>query len=96
MFKTGLTAYWIAFPQNPHSPHGFGVTAWTEDDAFHLLEQNGYMRFGSRIDATIRSVRADEIDAQVARNSGPIVVRGIWYPALNVGFGAPGHSSSSA
>jgi len=40
-------------------------------------------------------VTVDEIDqSNVRPNAGPLIVRGIWYPCLNIGFGAPSPMSA--
>jgi hypothetical protein len=89
---TKLTSFWFSFPEDPEFPRGFGVTARSQSDAEALLESQGY-DFHRR--ARLVHVQADatpfNVDPKhVAPNSGPHVVRGIWYPALNIGFGALG------
>lgn len=37
-----LTAFWISFPEDASFPHGLGVTAWSQEGAFRLLEEQGY------------------------------------------------------
>jgi hypothetical protein len=91
MNVTGLISFWLAFPDDPTFPIGFGVTAWSVADAQSLLESNGY-DFHLRAKRVLirEAVTPDAIDPKnVAPNSGPHVCRGVWYPALNVGFGAP-------
>ena len=90
-----LTSYWISFPVNEHFPLGFGVTAYSPEDALALLEAAGYdfHKRAQKIDMRPGAVPS-EIDAKhVAPNSGPHVVRGVWYPCYNIGFGAPGRAS---
>lgn len=91
MFKNGLRAFWISFPSDPEFPMGFGVTAWSQADAYCLLESNGYTFHLQAKKIRVREdVQFPELDQRhVVPNMGPIVVRGVWYPALNVGFGAP-------
>jgi hypothetical protein len=84
-----LISFWIK-PADPAGPPGFGVTAWSIEDAVALIEEAGYA-----IDpgtATIReSVHPNDIDENhAAPNAGPSVFRGVWYPCLNVGWGASG------
>jgi hypothetical protein len=90
---TTLTSYWIEFPADPSFPHGFGVTGRNLADAYALLEANGYDFHRHAKEVKVREgVTPSVIDAKhVAPNSGPHIVRGVWYPAYNVGFGAPGH-----
>jgi hypothetical protein len=97
MATTGLQAYWFTFPENPGFPHGFGVTAWSLADAKALLEASGYdfHKQASRVEIK-EGVTVADLDAKhVAVNMGPIVVRGVWYPALNIGFGAPKHGTDA-
>ncbi|MEQ1865429.1 MAG: hypothetical protein ABL996_12380 [Micropepsaceae bacterium] len=86
-----LKSYWLAFPDLPQAPFGMGVTARSLQDAFALLEANGYEYHRLTACLVVREVSSpDDIDKNnVSPNAGPIVVRGVWYPALNIGFGAP-------
>jgi hypothetical protein len=86
-----LTAFWVSFPEDPAFPLGFGVTAWSEVDVCRLLEERGYdfHRRARRVEfRTVEKVDDVGLD-HVSRGAGPIVVRGLWYPCGNVGFGAP-------
>jgi hypothetical protein len=85
-----LTAFWVSFPLNYDFPLGFGVTAWSEQDALELLEERGfdYHRRAKKVDVRA-GVTVDELDRHVRPNMGPIVVRGVWYPCFNIGFGTP-------
>ena len=40
----GLTAFWIKSPL-PHGPFGFGVTAWSLEDALSLIRAFDYGRY---------------------------------------------------
>jgi len=84
---TGLTAYWISFPDNPHFPLGFGVTAWSVDDAISILDEFGYDHHRRTSNVNVDSdVTCDDLDRDhVLSNIGPIIVRGIWYPFRQVG-----------
>jgi hypothetical protein len=85
-----LTAFWVSFPQDPSFPIGMGVTAWSETDACRLLDERGYDFHRRARQVDFRAVETiDEVGFDVSRGAGPIVVRGIWYPCANVGFGAP-------
>ena len=89
MNDCSLISFWIK-PADPAGPRGFGVTAWSLEDAVALLKEAGYT---IELDtATVReNVQPHEIDENhVAPNAGPSVLRGVWYPCLNVGSGASG------
>ena len=79
-----LHSYWITFPEGSRTPSSVGVTAWSLDDACHLLNAYGY--YPAKPIAVREDVTVAELDQQqVVPNMGPIVDRGIWYPALNAG-----------
>ncbi|WP_143393978.1 hypothetical protein [Fimbriiglobus ruber] len=88
MGRSGLTAYWITSPY-PHHPLGFGVTAWSLDDAFAIIFAIDYGRYlPSDLDEVrvIEGVTYADLDqSHVVLNMGPIVVRGMWYPFVAVG-----------
>ena len=80
-----LIAFWISFPEDNFPIRCFGVTAYSIDDAYALLEASGYdyHHIAKRININ-ENVKWDDLEEnQVQRNIGPIVVRGIWYPHLN-------------
>lgn len=88
MSDTGLTAYWIKSPF-PHAPLGFGVTAWSIDDAFRIIRVLDYGRYfpddlvGVQV---TEGITFEELDQpHVAANMGPIAMRGMWYPFVAVG-----------
>lgn len=86
-----LETYWITFPSDPNLPMGIGVTAFSVTDAFHLIEEQGIADwFKDAQSVHVRKgIRIDEIDASHIRaNMGPMQFRGVWYPAMNLGFGA--------
>jgi hypothetical protein len=86
-----LVAFWLAKP--PFDVTGlakrFGVTAYSYEDAVHLLRR-GFP--GQRLDfgdfLVIRGasyaelLRAPRFRAHVELNMGLMVVRGIWYPYI--------------
>jgi hypothetical protein len=86
-----LDSFWYSFPQDPHLPMGLGVTAYSEPDARALLREQG---FGACL------AEAKEVSVQqgvsignlnqghVVPNMGPMQLRGVWYPCMNIGFGA--------
>jgi hypothetical protein len=86
-----LTPYWIRTP-DPTGPIGFGVTAFTLEDALNLIEGFGYGRYlpddrGSLL--VKEQVLATDLDAShVVPNMGPMSSRGLWYPF--VALGVPG------
>jgi hypothetical protein len=75
-----LSPYWIEATSG--SLKGFGVTAYSADDAFQLLaDANLPMDSGP---PKIREVGFDELDNNhVVPNMGVISRRGVWYPNLN-------------
>jgi hypothetical protein len=88
MTIAGLTAYWIKSPF-PHAPLGFGVTAWSLDDALRIIRALDYGQFLpddlGALKITV-GVTAAELEQQhVVPNMGPIVVRGMWYPFVALG-----------
>jgi hypothetical protein len=89
MKDSSLISFWIT-TSDPDGPCGFGVTAWSIEDAAALLKEAGYrIELGS---AMVReNVLPHDIDENhVAPNAGPSVLRGVWYPCLNIGWGASG------
>jgi len=85
-----LTAFWISFPENPHFPLGLGVTAYGLDDAYKLLEDRGYDYHRQAETVAIHeNVKVADLDySHIVQNMGPIIVRGVWYPCQNIGWGA--------
>lgn len=89
MSDSWLTPFWIMSPI-PHAPLGFGVTAYSLDDALQIIHALGYGRFlpdDPRSINAMTGVTVAELDEQhVVTNMGPINVRGMWYPFLAVGI----------
>jgi hypothetical protein len=82
-----LTAFWI-FPPSPHGPLGFGVTAWSLDDAIRIIRSLGYAGYLPDDLSTLsvrEGVTVADLHHHVVANMGPIVVRGMWYPFIAVG-----------
>lgn len=80
-----LTRYWLNVP----GLVGFGVTAFSVEDAFFLLEAEGYLMPPDV--EIIFEVDVSQLDAKhVLPNAGPPCFRGVWFPCLNVGWGEPG------
>ncbi|MBB6248503.1 hypothetical protein HDE80_003568 [Rhodanobacter sp. A1T4] len=64
---------------------GFGVTASTEAEAEQLLRQFGYPPKEVQFTNVVQNITFAELDQKhVVPNSGPMVVRGVWYPRHNV------------
>ena len=81
-----LTSFWI-LPRGAALGAGFGVTAFSEDDALDLIRKAGYEVSPDKSSLQITSgIRPDQVDAKhIAPNSGPSIVRGVWYPFTRVG-----------
>jgi hypothetical protein len=78
-----LFAYWIT---RPSVGHPIGVTGHSLEDALSIARRAGYpLPEGYTV---IDNVRAGDLDPNhVLPNSGPLVVRGVWYPLTRVGEG---------
>ena len=81
-----LKRFWFEFdptssPAAKTSPW-WGVTAWTVEDAQHLISDAG--RFGQALPPVTRLVEDVVVDTldqnHVLRNMAPSNLRGIWYP----------------
>jgi len=79
-----LETYWITSPSIAW--HAFGVTAFSRDDAFWLLEEAGYSL--SAEDPNVRVIEgislSDLDQNHVVPNAGPLLFRGVWYPQANL------------
>lgn len=87
-----LRAFWLSFPDDSHLPIGIGVTAYSEADALDLLKTEGIDAWfaGARTVHIAADVRSQDLDVRhVLPNAGPLQFRGVWYPCMNIGFGAP-------
>lgn len=79
-----LTAYWIAHPSI--GPLGFGVTAFSLNDAITMILQFGYELPEEKSSLSVtENIRYVDLDHHVQCNMGPIVVRGVWYPFFKIG-----------
>ncbi len=89
MADVELTSFWIKSPLS-HAPLGFGVTAHSLEDALSLIRALGYARFLpdnlADIHVTAGVGVSDLEEPYVVAHMGPIVVRGMWYPFVYVGF----------
>ena len=81
-----LTCYWITTGK-VWGPLGFGVTAWSLEDAIQLLGAEGFDICENLGQLQIReNVTFAELDQNhVVPNMGPMVMRGVWYPRRNLG-----------
>ena len=86
MADSPLKPFWIV-PSNKYGPLGFGVTAFSANDALQIIEGAGYNLPEDKSDLKImEDIKVDDLDQpHVVKNMGPIVVRGIWYPFTKVG-----------
>jgi hypothetical protein len=83
MSERTLHYYWVEH-DDPHGPIGYGVTAFSEEDAFSILDSAGYELYTTDKYREIQTV--SEIPSRIVKERmGPIVVRGIWYPFTTIG-----------
>jgi hypothetical protein len=84
-----LATYWIKSPIF-HSPIGFGVTAFTLEEAIRTIQSEGFGRYlPDNLDELIvrENISINDLDQNnVVPNIGPMVMRGLWYPCLNIGW----------
>jgi hypothetical protein len=89
MCEKKLTAFWIKSPC-PRAPLGFGVTAWSLEDALQIiqaLDYGTYLPADLALLDVVTGVTVDDLDQpHVISKMGPIIVRGIWYPFLAIGI----------
>ncbi len=79
-----LRRYWFAVP----GLLGFGVTAYSIDDARFLLEGEGYL-IEPDVEVTV-DVDVSTLDPKhILPNAGPSSFRGVWFPCLNIGWREP-------
>jgi hypothetical protein len=86
MAESLLTSYWIKTPYLT-GPIGFGVTAYSLDDAVRIIRGWG---FELPEDLNLLTIReeitvADLDQFNVVARMGPIVNRGLWYPFIGLG-----------
>lgn len=79
-----LKTFWIEAPGS--NVAGFGVTAFSCEDAFELLHACGHSF--SPDDSQVRvteGIRVEDLDQQhIMPNIGPLILRGVWYPCANL------------
>ena len=84
-----LDTYWMSFPVEPDAPVGIGVTARSLADACALAARCSVGIWLTRAqDVRVRrGVRIADLDPDhVVPNCGPMQLRGVWFPAENIGF----------
>lgn len=91
IMAASLTSYWFFFPDNPEYRPGYGVTAWSQRDAEALLDSNGldWHRRARRVSVNVGATPSSVDEKHVAPNSGPHVVRGVWFPNYTLSDSAP-------
>ena len=86
MADLSLIPFWIV-SGDKHGPLGFGVTAFSLDDALRIIREFGYNLPDDisqwRITERVRVADLDQ--NHIVPNMGPIVVRGLWYPFVKIG-----------
>ena len=89
MSESALTAFWIE-GHEASGALGYGVTAFSITDAFEIVRRAGYpLPHDTRALRVRADIKQADIEHQhVREHMGAIVVRGLWYPFLGVGFGA--------
>jgi hypothetical protein len=77
-----LTRYWFRVRQGL----GFGVTAYSVEDAKHLLIKTAMpVDLDSEVVEIIEAVDIRDLDQKhVTPNMGPPNLRGVWFPFLNL------------
>ena len=74
-------AFWFATDHGL----GYGVTAFSGEDARELLRGQGYPSSDRTVVSVTSRVSIHALDQNhVVTNAGPIAVRGVWYPGHNV------------
>lgn len=72
-----LKAFWF----HTSKGFGYGVTAFSKEDAGHLLRSLGYPRDEEAVTDVVEGITHAQLDQNhVVPNAGPIVARGVWYP----------------
>lgn len=86
--KVALRRLWFKFDDDVYSPMGYGVTAWSEDDAVSILRDRVFRDRPIPKAAIKTDVDVSALDpGHIRPNMGSPNRRGIWYP---LGFGDNG------
>ena len=89
-----LTSYWITTPTSSwiptphrHASLGYGVAAYSLDDAIRIIHGWGFELPEDLGLLTVReNIMVAELDQlHVVPNMGPIIVRGLWHPFIELG-----------
>jgi hypothetical protein len=75
-----LNTYWIK--SSSTAGFGFGVTAYSREDAFWLLGEAGYALQPDDPGVEIaEGIKTSDLEQNhVVPNIGPLLFRGVWYP----------------
>jgi hypothetical protein len=87
-----LETFWFTYRDDANFPAYLGVTAYSLADARTIIYEEGAANWliGYQEVKVQIGVRIDELDQNhIVPNSGPMQFRGLWFPCLNIGFGAP-------
>jgi hypothetical protein len=77
---TSLRRFWFKFADHPDSPLGYGVTAWTEDDARAILQTHVF-KDGFPAGTVTPDIDVSGLDAgHILPNIESPTWRGIWFP----------------
>jgi regulatory protein YycH of two-component signal transduction system YycFG len=78
---SSLHRYWFM----TNEATGYGVTAFSLDDAWNILALTYEAQHLADIQSVIEDVDVSLLDdCHIRRNSGPACVRGIWHAFLNL------------
>jgi hypothetical protein len=89
---TALDKFWFSFPQDANMPFGIGVTAYSEADAYELMQERGVSDWFANAKEIVvqKNIRIQDLSqSNIVPNIGPMQLRGVWYPCMNIGYGAP-------
>jgi len=76
-----LRRFWFKFDAHPDSPLGYGVTAWTEDDANAILQSRVFSGGDVPVAAVTPDIDVSTLDAgHIRPNMESPTWRGIWFP----------------
>ena len=82
-----LDTFWITFPEDATSPIGIGVTAFSLEDAFALLDDFGIdLHRRMKPMKVSKGISLRDLPSWVGPNSGPLIFRGVWAPCYNIGI----------
>ncbi len=88
MADSPLIAFWIVPPGERGPFYAFGVTAFSLNDAFRIIEDAGYALPEDKSTLHVKDgITISDLDqSHIAPNIGPLIVRGLWYPFTKVGM----------